>query len=344
MGNNSSFSRNFWFPHDMERARLILNYITQIALFVPFLLLFLLPPSIPIRFLVLIPLVLILGVLNIIAMKNFDSKYRNVDASILDYLRRELPIFTMEIFSISMLIPIEQYIPAYFPKYADAISILVYYIVLLLAAFIISPIRSIFSQPLKRFDPEVTERFRIYAEKLGIRHIEIYRVPWTKFKIANAFQVGPLLYYYVFITDYLLDNLTPGEVDFVILHELSHARKHHILKLMLVLSTVIFLLIFMRYLPFDLIANPVLEIVALLSYLYSIITGTPLLIAYVGRRLETQADIDAVSITREPASAISALEKLPGLNALPERTSKYRLLQSHPPIEERTEKIRNLKI
>ena len=270
--------------------------------------------------------------------KNYNLKFRDVDVPVSQYLKKEFPLIVIKFVSITFFVVALHFLNIYYAKYADFLAFLFYYSILIFGAlFLAGPLQSAISTRI--IDNELTKRFGEYARMLGFRDVRIYCVPWTRFKTANAFQMGGALNYYVYATDYLLDNLSPDETDFVILHELFHARKKHILKLIIFASLIPFLLMATKLIPFGLIGNPLVEIIAVLSYTLSVPGLLPLLLAYMGRRFETEADLYAVKFSGKPAAASSALKKLSELNMIPASYGKYRLLKTHPSVEERIKRI-----
>lgn len=264
----------------------------------------------------------------------YDLRFRLVDVPIFEYLKKDLPFTVTNLASTVFYAVALHYLNIYYKTYAEFVAFAVFYFILILGAiFILRPLQS--SLSTKILNSDLTERFNNYSRKLGFRNIRIYSVPWTRFKTANAFQMGGALNFYVYVTDYLLDNLDPDEIDYVILHELFHANRKHILKLIFYASLMLFLLMSMKLIPFSLIGNPMIEIIAFMGYLFSILGFMPFLIAYAGRKYETEADLYAVRFSKNPHAASSALRKLSKLNMIPADYTRYRLLKTHPSINER---------
>jgi Zn-dependent protease with chaperone function len=114
---------------------------------------------------------------------------------------------------------------------------------LILPAFLI--IFPLFLPPLLGLRPlprgPLRDRLEAHARRLRFRHAQIYL--WdTRGSVANAMVVGivPAIRYVV-LTDRLLEELTPEEVDGVFGHEVGHARHGHIVfyALFLMLSFVL---------------------------------------------------------------------------------------------------------
>ncbi|MFO0808666.1 MAG: M48 family metallopeptidase [Gemmataceae bacterium] len=77
-------------------------------------------------------------------------------------------------------------------------------------------------------DGPLRDRLVAAARRLGFRYSDI--LLWhTRRGVANAMVAGPLPWVrYVFLSDRLLDDLTPDEVEAVFGHEVGHVRHGHI--------------------------------------------------------------------------------------------------------------------
>lgn len=327
-----------------ERSRIVLGYIYQTSQFLPYFILFFISSKPLLSFTLLIPMSVFLSFVYILASRKYDVAYRNVNVDWKEYFTRNISVVIFQVIAISILIPIEYYSPLVFHQDSDIIGFFIFYVIILALSMALAPLRSFFSLKMKEYQPDISERFHEYATQIGIHKVEVYSIPWAKFKIANAFQMGGFYSFYIFITDYLVENMNSNEIDFVLLHELYHAKRHHLLKMLVSLSVLIFLLATIRYVPFGIVGNPILEIILMLSYLYLLLGFSPLFIAYISRKNESEADLSAVRITRNQKAAISALRKLNTLNLLPEIKGRYRFYQTHPTIERRVGKIEKLNI
>lgn len=181
---------------------------------------------------------------------------------------------------------------------------------------------------------------------------ELYIVPSST---MNAFATGTMQKPYIALTEGLLRRLELPEVAGVIAHEISHIRNND-LKIMALADTMsrvtqlmsfigIFL-IFINIPLFLLGERPFPWAGALLLYLAPTL-GNLLQLA-LSRAREFDADLEGATLTGDPASLASALKKLehyqgafwediffPG-----RRIPQPSLLRSHPPTEERVERLR----
>ena len=289
-------------------------------------------------------LVLFLAYVNSAVTRRYDKIFRSINAlSAKDYFIKNLPFTLTLLCAVLFLALADFFIPIYIPNYAGQLEFSFYIIFLILLAFLLSPIQAKFSDRMAVKEPALTTRFQSYAARIGIKRIQIYSVPWKPFRVANAFQVGPVFSYAVYVTDLLTESLDSDEQDFVILHEIYHAKRKHILKLIIPLFAIVFLLYDMSAVPFSMLGNPVLEIILVLSYLFGLLSAFPIVLAYLSRRNETEADLFAVSFSRNFEAAETALRKLESINSNPILAQTHRLLRTHPSVNERILKIEELK-
>lgn len=321
------------------REQLVLAYLSQAAKVVPYFLVSILSGYFLLSLIILPLMVPAFSYISTAYHRKIYNRARGLELSTKEYLHLNMAELVGEIVLVTFLVVVQHVVPVYFPAYSGLIVSGMFYVAVLIMAFALAPLTSWYSQRMSTLDPGISNRFDLYAKEIGISRVAVYSVPWARFRVANAFQMGPLRYYYVFITDYLVSNLTPDELDFVILHELFHARRKHIARLMVAVSLLVFLLATISLVPFSLIRDPAIEIVALLSYLYFLLAACPLIMAWVSRNNENEADLFAVRFSRNPAAAMVALEKLGQLNVSVNFYSRYRLLRTHPPIAERIARI-----
>jgi Zn-dependent protease with chaperone function len=177
--------------------------------------------------------------------------------------------------------------------------------------------------PLREFFEELARRARFRCQE-----ILVWR---TGHSVANAAVVGvaaPLRV--VLLSDALLSQLVPRELQAVFAHEVGHTRRHHV-WIFAAWTAAFFLgldLAIARWLPVDEVWS-----MALL--------GTALLLWYVGfgwlsRRFELDADLFAVELTGDIEGMVGALESVGGPHA--RRRSSWR----HFSTEQRVEFLRHL--
>ena len=163
-------------------------------------------------------------------------------------------------------------------------------------------------------------------------------------KNANAMICGIFNNYHIYISDYLIENMSSSELKSIIIHEIAHIKKHHLLIKNIILTSSVPLMITIGSLMdtwedyFGKI-NRILGITLflLILFIYSII-----FLLYISRKQEYEADEFTVNkINKE--IYINALTKLANLNLYTQKRTFIReLLSTHPSIENRINNLKNL--
>lgn len=203
--------------------------------------------------------------------------------------------------------------------------------------------------------PEVFDAVVRLADRAGLeRRPRLYYVPSA---MLNAFAVGDRDDAALVVTDGLLRALTLRELIGVLAHEISHVRNNdlwlmgladvvgRLTRLMTLFGVVLLLLGLPLWLTGA--AGPPLLLIPLLLFAPQL---TVLLQLALSRSREFDADLDAAGLTGDPEGLALALVKLeryqrglweqilmPGYR-LPEPS----LLRTHPPTEQRVERLRAL--
>jgi len=154
---------------------------------------------------------------------------------------------------------------------------------------------------------ELRDRLFALAAKAGATLQQLYVVPTRRSRLANAFAVQGGV---VLLTDWLLENLDRREIDAVLAHELAHIRLGHPRKLMFAAmgSATAGALCF-----------------AAIGYAGAVALGTVLallVMRFLSRRFEYQADALAIRLTGDPAALVTGLVRISRLNHLPLHWSK----------------------
>lgn len=152
-------------------------------------------------------------------------------------------------------------------------------------------------------------------------------------KIANAYQSKK---HFIYITSYLLSNLTKEEVEGVVAHEMGHSVMRHNLKLVLITWFTLFIGFNGFFYPLVMKRFYFLIIIAFI-FMYAMFMG---IISLIQRRYEVKADLFACKFV-DKDNVISALVKVNKLNKVPDKFSKFSLLAnlSHPSTTVRIKKI-----
>ncbi len=195
-------------------------------------------------------------------------------------------------------------------------------------------------------DASLRERLLALAARVGVVAAEVSVADFSrKGRTANAAVVGLGRTRRILVSDTLLANFPPDEVEVVLAHELAHHARGHLargLLLQLVLLGASFALAH-RALGVATAAFGLPEAAdpAGLPLLALLLTGlgllaTPLAAAW-SRRLERQADADALEVTRAPAAFVAAMERLGRLNLAERRPNRLKelLFATHPSLEQR---------
>jgi Zn-dependent protease with chaperone function len=188
-------------------------------------------------------------------------------------------------------------------------------------------------------DLSLNARVEAIARREGIRYRQI-SVWYTRgVRIANAAVAGLIPNgREIFVTDWLLHQLDDDEAEGVLAHELGHIKHRHLWVYLLFSFTYFgaYVLLFgalrtvLPSIVTDGVLGPIL-LIASFFYLYFV-----LLLGFVSRRLERQADLFAVRNIRDPEAFPRALTKLAALHSMPTRMRRiFEWTRTHPSIERR---------
>ena len=174
------------------------------------------------------------------------------------------------------------------------------------------------------------EEVRALCQRAGVRIGGIRRINMGSVKSANAIISGLLPWgRRIFLSDGLLEALTPEEILAILAHELGHIRYGHLwwylgltLLGMLILGPLAMIASMWLQWPFE----------ALFLPLFLLYWGV--FFRFLSRRLEHQADRFAVTLTDRETFAC-ALNKLTTVNVMPRRWSKWDRFQTHPDLARR---------
>jgi STE24 endopeptidase len=174
-------------------------------------------------------------------------------------------------------------------------------------------------------------RERIYgmAKQAGVRLQEVYIIPASQRRMANAFATSGN---HILLTDYLVAHLSRRELEAVVAHEIGHLRRRHTLAIPLA-----FFAIYLGWMFVSSLVGGVLESVDPLPLL--LLSGL-LPLRFLLRRFERSADAQAASLTNDPEAMISALGKLARLSLLPLRWTWWEdTTSTHPSMIRRGEAL-----
>lgn len=189
-------------------------------------------------------------------------------------------------------------------------------------------------------DPTLRQKLIDFARDQGLRVRDIRALKGRPEKHGNA-VVGGLLprFKYIFLTDYLIDELSEDELLAVVAHEIGHAKRHHLLIKFLVpfLFIVPIVILFVVLNALDVEVAAAIPAITLPLFIF---IGLMVLQGTIGQRLEKSADDYACDVVGIDATT-RALEKLAEMNMTPRRTGRlFNLLTQHPAIEDRIQRLR----
>jgi Zn-dependent protease with chaperone function len=178
-------------------------------------------------------------------------------------------------------------------------------------------------------------RNRIFelAQRAGVLLKQIYVLPEERAQLSNAFARSDES---VMITGSLLKNLSRREVDAIMAHEIGHLQAKHP-KQTSVIMLVSVLIVHLVGTMFTLVMR--LTTAGSFVFAASIVIGS-LIVFFVSRRNERQADAIGISLTGDPEAFISGLAKLSRLNLMPLHASGLaESLETHPSTMKRLKSI-----
>ncbi|MCU0650701.1 MAG: M48 family metallopeptidase [Candidatus Omnitrophica bacterium] len=211
-----------------------------------------------------------------------------------------------------------------------------------LAPLVIIPL---FFKQTRLPDGTLRSRLERLAENMGIRILDIYSINLsTRTHKANAALAGLGSTRRVLISDTLLNNYSPEEIEVITAHEFAHHRLNHILKTVFLQGALamIFCLAVYRLHPVifssGVLALDSPEAVAVL-WLYLAVFGAACgpALNFISRKFEADSDAVAIRQTGMHQAFISSMEKLADQNLSdtdPPALVKW-LFFDHPPIKER---------
>jgi len=266
-----------------------------------------------------------------------DRKHKGITSSRREYLIAALPVYVIIliflIFPQAFYIIITQVTDAMIFVYVNAIVILLLYgfIKLIPSLFRIS------SKGLNLDDPNLVERILALAEKMDVKVEKMLVLPWKKLKVANAFQAGPRRFS-ICLSDYLIENLIPVQVEAVVAHELAHAKKRHLLKIQLLMLPLLLIGLNLLLCFWIIRSDPRSYVFAIGGFVCLLVES--IVIPFIQRKFELEADAISAKILGNPEPIISALRRLSELNLIPKKYPRFiGWGLSHPSIEIRIEKI-----
>lgn len=172
------------------------------------------------------------------------------------------------------------------------------------------------------------DRFLALCVKSGLTDVapRIWRTGTRP--VANAMMTGLFPYQRrVFLTDVLVNSMTPDELDAVLGHELAHARRSHLWIYLTSASSLVLWAYLMDFWMKDWVFEGFTPLVALIIFYFSF--------RKISHHMEHEADLFSESLSEKPGSLIQALLQLRRGGARWREKSSWR----HPSILERVRVI-----
>lgn len=174
------------------------------------------------------------------------------------------------------------------------------------------------------------KRAFVLAKRMGVSLRTVAVVPFGKGHLTNAYSRSDE----IAITDDYGHWLSRSRLDFVVGHELAHAKKKHGRKKQLI-TIAVFLAVSLSAFAFPHISGS-----WHLFFNIGVILAPVLILESVSRRFEYEADREAVELTGDLIAATQSLVDLYGRAQLPvEMGMMQRLLSSHPGLWQRIDAI-----
>ncbi len=195
-------------------------------------------------------------------------------------------------------------------------------------------------------NPELRRRLLRLAERCGTEVNDVYQIGFaSKTSAGNAALMGWGSTRRIVISDTVLSDYTPEEIEVITAHEIGHQRHNDIARLIAVQSALVLLGFYLANLTLRW-AVPGLELggvsdVAGLPLLALVMAAVFLLLAPLAnaysRRLEAAADGYALDATGNPDAFATMLTRLTDQNLSESRPSRWAeiMLYDHPPYHKR---------
>jgi STE24 endopeptidase len=248
---------------------------------------------------------------------------------------------------------LEHLLFVFFPGLRDDSLVTLFLIIgLLLVAFFSMPfllrwflgLRPLPAGPLR-------DRLEATARGLRFRYNDI--LLWnTRSTVANAMVTGVLPWIrYIVVSDRLLENLTPEEVEAVFGHEVGHIKHHHMTFYMLFLLTSLVALGLVWFgvfslghwlLPDSRSWTEFIQLHSVLPQLLLFAVYMVVVFGFVSRRCERQADLFGCR-TVSTETFIDALEKVAALNGIPRERPGWLSSWQHGTIAQRVAFLQRLR-
>ena len=233
-----------------------------------------------------------------------------------------------------------------FPTIVAGLLLIALIIPLLALPHIIAPLLMQFlwkTVPLRNI--ELKQKLMNLTEQSGIKYRDVAVWETGGLSIANAAVAGVLpRNRRIFVTDALLRNFTEEQVETVVAHEIGHIRHRHLPIFCIIM--VCYILSYMLFI--QLVAVPLesllpgYHLLITVIHIFFFIFYFKVVLSFLSRRFEHQADLYAIELTNNSDAFKSALLNLSIMSNLP-RPIRYviELFNTHPSVERRIKFLEN---
>jgi STE24 endopeptidase len=202
---------------------------------------------------------------------------------------------------------------------------------------------------------ELKNSIEEYIKKENFKMKGLFKMDGSKRSTkSNAFFTGFGKFRRIVLFDTLINKHTTDELINILAHEMGHFKLGHIVKHIIFSFISIGAMLFTSsffiyqkwlYAAFFMQSRPIYAGIIFCVFLYTPISFiTSIILNYISRKYEYQADNYAVTTYEKPEAMVSALKKLSvdNLSNLHPNKLKVFLEYSHPPILERIKAIKNI--
>lgn len=287
--------------------------------------------------LVSVAVYILLVVVSIFARYRAEKKYRELVVNFGYYLiHSDFSVYTIRVASVVLSILIFILVETYRGfNQVEFFSLVIAFIVISFGLSVFSPRFMRYERMSKEIGSQtIKDGVTNISDSTDLPRFALRIVPEKKMKVANAYCTG-VLRNRVYVTDYLMDNLSESEMLVIIAHELGHVFYRHNLKILVLTFFLLFASagLFFSYLY---ISIPLVSALMTQAGIFLFILGVPALVPSVKRTYELQADMFASRFQSEETS-VNALLKTSYLNLTPMQASGG---LTHPPLPIRINRIR----
>lgn len=192
-----------------------------------------------------------------------------------------------------------------------------------------TPVLTVLTRDVGPVTDELSADVEALCEQEGVDIRGLYRLGTGESPEAKAFVTGLPGFYWVFVSDDVVDQCDPAEVRAMIAHELGHLRAFHIFK-RIAFSVGYWFVAFTAY---SVVPSIWVLLIAIVLYRFYVL-------GWVATAQEYTADAYAASVTSSESVA-EMLDRTAAINVMKRDTGRQEdLANGHPSIEKRIARLR----